>query len=165
MPRIEPEPTDRADSNPLNCSGPELEERLRRMVWFTVQEVHEFDEEWWRSVLKSVRAHEQARTKQYRRLVEVLESHIPGISGRIIESILLTPLDHLQEWVVLVVCHEFFDQQIITHDSFEDWDRVWQMANDFYSQVLSYITAHPRELDVTRLEDAWDRLVKAACYS
>ena len=74
----------------------------------------------------------------------------------------LSALSRAQKWVLLVTLDEFLDQNIISHDSVEEWIAVWEKAAESYACAYAYLAGNPDSVDGAELEAAWLRLRLAA---
>jgi hypothetical protein len=146
----------------MSLSKFEPERRLRSLIDFGVMHVCGANIEWWTSALDSIAAHTAARTEQYNEFIWSLQRHVAAVAETPFSLLLRRPLTYPQKWLIMVTVDEFLDQEIIAHDTFEHWHKVWRCAVNMYGCSFLYLQANPEVLNSAAIQTAWYGILAAS---
>ncbi|MBI5394352.1 MAG: hypothetical protein HZA91_03555 [Verrucomicrobia bacterium] len=111
--------------------------------------------DWWTNALGRIakrRAEESPRYDEYRdflgRFLTADDANAIGFS--------LRDLSDADKWLLLFVIDEFYDQEIIYHETEEHWHTVWRHCmEEFFAPGYDYIQRTPNVLNRRDLDHAW----------
>src|SRR6266567_3182513 len=104
----------------------QADRRLRSLIEFGTAHARRANIDWWTSALDCIAAHAAARTERYDEFIWSLQRYVADAAETPFSLLLRRPLTYPQKWLILVTLDEFLDQEIIPHDTFEHWHKIWR---------------------------------------
>ena len=118
------------------------------------------DMKWWTLALERIAARSAEQSPRYDAFRAFIGRFLlPVDAGPI--GFDLRDLSDAKKWLLLVAVDEFLDQEIVWHDTDEQWGSVWEQATRLYEAGFDHLVAHPDVL-CGKLEGAWLKLRAAA---
>lgn len=140
----------------------ESDRRLRSLIEFGIMHARGASREWWTAALDNVAAHAARCTERYDEFLWSLQRYVPGVTETPFSLLLRRPLTYPQKWLIMVTVDEFLDQQIISHDTFEHWHKIWRYAVNMYGCAFLYLQANPDTLNRVAIQEAWYGILAAS---
>jgi hypothetical protein len=135
---------------------------MRSLIEFGTVHARGANIDWWTSALDTVAAHAAGGTKRHDEFIWSLQRYVAGVDDTPFSLLLRRPLTCAQKWLIMVTVDEFLDQEIIPHDTFEHWHRIWRYAANMYGCAFLYLRAHPDVLNSAAIQEAWYCLLAAS---
>ena len=133
----------------------------KQLVNFGVQHAASCEVEWWTAALDTIAARREEACPRYQEYRNLLEGFL-AVDERNPVGFALENLGDAEKWLLLVVIDEFLDQNIISHETFADWNKVWKRARALYTEGYNLIRQQSVVFDHDKLDQAWRRLRAAA---
>ena len=146
----------------MSVSKSEPDRQLRSLIEFGTMHARGAKVEWWTAALDTVAAHAAGCTERYGEFLWSLQRYVVGVNETPFSLLLRRPLTDPQKWLIMVTVDEFLDQQIISHDTFEHWHKIWRYAVNMYGCAFLYLQANPDTLNRVAIQEAWYRVLAAS---
>ena len=146
----------------MSLNAFESDRRLRSLIEFGTMHARGAKIDWWTAALDTVAAHAARCTERYGEFLWSLQRYVPGVNETPFSLLLRRPLTYPQKWLIMVTVDEFLDQQIISHDTFEHWHKIWRYTVNMYGCAFLYLQTNPNLLSSVAIQDAWCRILAAS---
>ena len=140
----------------------EPDRQLRSLIEFGTMHTRGANIDWWTSALDTIAAHAARCTERYDEFIWSLQRYVADAAETPFSLLLRRPLTSAQKWLILVTVDEFLDQEIIPHDTFEHWHKIWRYAVNMYGCAFLYLQANPNILNPVAIQEAWYAILAAS---
>jgi len=144
----------------LNKSEPDRQRRS--LIEFGTMHARGANIQWWTSALDTVAAHAAGGTERYGEFIWSLQRYVADAAETPFSLLLRRPLTYPQKWLVMVTVDEFLDQEIIPHETFDHWHKIWRYAVNMYGCAFLYLQANPDVLNPVAIQEAWYAILAAS---
>ena len=146
----------------MSVSKSEPDRQLRSLIEFGIMHVRGANIEWWTAALDTLAAHAAECTERHGEFLWSLQRYVVDVNETPFSLLLRRPLTDAQKWLIMVTVDEFLDQQIISHDTFEHWHKIWRYAVNMYGCAFVYLQANPDTLNRVAIQEAWYGVLAAS---
>lgn len=140
----------------------EPDRQLRSLIEFGTMHARGANVDWWTTALDNVAAHAAGCTEQYDEFLWSLQRYVAGVNETPFSLLLRRPLTDPQKWLIMVTVDEFLDQEIIPHDTFDHWHKIWRYAVNMYGCAFLYLQTNRDVLNPTAIQKAWYGILAAS---
>jgi hypothetical protein len=128
-----------------------------QIVKFGVQHAAKADCEWWTAALETIALRRAENSPRYDEYHGFLERYLTPDDCNT-TGFELRDLSPAKKWLLLVVIDEFLDQEIVSHQTFREWIKVWRLATQTYAAGYEFLRSNFDAVDPPELERGWTQL-------